>query len=332
MKKENLFLAFNGVDDVLITQCAIYNADNKVVKYNKRFSMAACVCLILLTTITSTAAIHHFWGRGLSSYFNATDEEQQSLTDQGQAIIFSESDDYSKYAITDNGITLTPVAIVADDNKINLAVKYSGIELNNDAEPNINIDEVYIQGYEGNTLSYSMGIKDDELMFIIDGTDSIDSGITLTGKTLHLELSDFSVVNFDSSEKSLGGKWTFDLPIPEVSNAKVIDLNQSLSDFNCEAASIKISPISAEIRYNISEDVLERWLDERESPVPYIASLTLDDGKIINCEDLDSLDNIDGLNNNAIFSVEFNNIIDPNTIKSVEIKDVNGNMATLTLK
>ncbi len=331
MNKDNLFLAFNGVDDTLITQCARYQSNNKVVKLNKRFSVAACVCLILLTTVTVTASVHHFWGRGLSGYFNASDEQQQLLTEQGQAIVFSEDNDYSKYAITDNGITLTPVAIVADDNKINLAIKYSGAKLCDGAEPDIEIDEINIQGYEGNTLGYSMGIRDDEFMFIIDGTDSLDSGISLTGKTLHIDLSDFSVVNADFSEQILGGKWTFDLPIPEVSNAKVIDLNQSLPEFDCEASSIKISPISAEIRYNLTQDVMEKWFSVREAPIPYISSITLDDGTVIDCEDLDTLNNLDGINKNALYAVEFNTIIDPDTVKSVELKDINGNTSTLEL-
>ena len=259
MNKENLFLAFNGVDDDLITQCARYQASSKVVRLHKRLSVAACVCMILLTAITATAAIHHFWGKGLSSYFNASDAQQQELTEQGQAIVFSEKDDYSNYAITDKGITLTPVAIIADDNKINLAIQFSGVEIEEGCEPNINIDDIHIEGFDGDTLGIGMGFKDDEIMLSVDGTDSIDSGISLTGKILHVELSDFSIVNSDFSENTIGGKWTFDLPIPEVSNAVVIDLNKSLPEFECEAASIKFSPISAEIRYNITDEVKEKW-------------------------------------------------------------------------
>ncbi len=333
MKKENLFLAFNGVDDILIANCAKYQSNNKIIKFNKKFSMAACICLILLTTITATAAIHHFWGRGLSSYFNASDEQQQTLTDQGQAIVFSEEEDYSSYAITDSGITLTPVAIVADDNKINLTIKYSGADVGEGCEPNIQIDDIYIQGYEGDTLGIGMGIRDDEFMFTIDGTDAIDSSMTLTGKMLHLELSDFSIVNSDFSEDIIGGKWTFDLPIPEVSNAIEIELNQQLPELECEVATIKISPISAEIRYNITEEVKDKWFEIPlgQQSVPYISSLTLEDGTVIDCEDFDNLHDIDGLNNNALYSVEFNNIIDPNSVKSVELKDINGNTATIDL-
>ena len=333
MKKENLFLAFNGVDDILITQCARYQSGKKIVKFNKRLSVVACICLILITTITATAAIRHFWGHGLSSYFNATDEQQQTLTEQGQAIVFSEEDDYSKYAITDNGITLTPVAIVADDNKINLTLKYSGVEINEGCEPNINVDDIYIQGYEGDSFGYGMGIRDDEFIFNIDGTDSIDSEMSLTDKTIHLELSDFSIVNSDFSENSLGGTWVFDLPIPEVSNALVIDLNNFIPEFNCEATSFKISPISAEIRYTITDDVKDSWFaTPMDKPrVPYITSLTLDDGTVIDCRECDNLNSIDGDNNTAIFSLEFNNIIEPSTVKSIELEDINGNTASIPL-
>ena len=334
MNKENLFLAFNGVDDDLITQCAGYQASSKVVRLHKRLSVAACVCMILLTAITATAAIHHFWGKGLSSYFNASDAQQQELTEQGQAIVFSEKDDYSNYAITDNGITLTPVAIVADDNKINLAIQFSGVEIEEGCEPNINIDDIHIEGFDGDTLGIGMGFKDDEIMLSVDGTDSIESGISLTGKTIHVELSDFSIVNSDFSENTIGGKWTFDLPIPEVSNAVVIDLNKSLPEFECEAASIKFSPISAEIRYNITDEVKEKWFDIPlgKERVPYITSITFDDGTFKNCKDCDHLHDIDGINNSAIYSVEFNNVIDPNAVKAIEIEDINGNKATIELK
>ena len=145
MRNEDLFLAMNGIDDGIIVDTFKYSKGNhKIVCFQKRLSFAACICIILLATatVTAVAAIHHFWGRGLSGIYRASDEQQQTLTEQGQAIVFSESDDYSKYSVMDNGITISPVAIIADDNQINVALKISGVSLNQGESPNINVDAV----------------------------------------------------------------------------------------------------------------------------------------------------------------------------------------------
>ena len=371
MRNEDFFLAMNGIDDGIIVDTFKYSKGNhKIVCFQKRLSFAACICIILLATatVTAVAAIHHFWGRGLSGIYRASDEQQQTLTEQGQAIVFSESDDYSKYSVMDNGITISPVAIIADDNQINVALKISGVSLNQGESPNINVDAVEVTDYAGENFSYSLGfydgiIEDDNGNYLYDdgtpveegsngnwihryvdadgnlecqidcyGTSSSDGGISLAGKTLLIELSDFYTVNDTFEEKSLGGRWTLELPIPKVSNAREVSLDEKVSVFDCEVSSVKLSPISAEVRYNVEESILKEWLNHKDSPVPYISGITMDDGTTIKTNYLGLGYWIEVENNLAISDIEFNRIIEPEKVKSIELMDINGNITTVNLK
>lgn len=371
MRNEDLFFAMNGIDDGIIVDTFNYsNGNHKIVHLQKRLSFAACICIILLATATVTvaAAIHHFWGRGLSGIYGASDEQQQALTDKGQAIVFSESDDYSKYAATDNGITITPVAIIADENQINVSLKIAGVSLDEDESPNINVDAVEVNDYAGDNFSFSLGfydgiIEDDNGNYLYDdgtpieedsngnwihhyvdpdgnlecqidcyGTAPGDSNVSLAGKTLSIKLSNFYTVNDNFEEKSLGGSWTLEVPIPEVSNAREVTLNANLSVFDCEASSVKLSPISAEVRYNVEENILNEWLAQKDSPVPYISGLIMDDGTTIKTNYLGLGYWIEPEKNLAISDIEFNRIIEPEKVKSIELMDIYGNTTTINLK
>jgi hypothetical protein len=89
---------------------------------------------------TAAAAIHHFWGRGLSGTLKSTDTQQQLLTEQGQAIIFPELIDYSSYQVTDQGITISPDTVVADEKFAYISFKVSGFEIEANEEPGVEID------------------------------------------------------------------------------------------------------------------------------------------------------------------------------------------------
>ena len=71
-------------------------------------AVAACTCIIVAGSVTAGAAVHHVWSRGMQGAVQATDTQQKELTDKGAAVVLKEQKDYSKLAVTDNGITITP--------------------------------------------------------------------------------------------------------------------------------------------------------------------------------------------------------------------------------
>lgn len=50
MKSEELLFAMNGIDDEIISSAYLYSAKNKIVSFRKKFIVAACVCLMIIST------------------------------------------------------------------------------------------------------------------------------------------------------------------------------------------------------------------------------------------------------------------------------------------
>lgn len=65
--------------------------------------------------ISAAAAIHRYWGRGMRGNIQATDDQQQQLTDDNMAKVYKESPDYTDLAVTENGVTIAPDTVIVDD-------------------------------------------------------------------------------------------------------------------------------------------------------------------------------------------------------------------------
>lgn len=60
-------------------------------KYRRTAAAAACAALLAAGVITAAAAAYIYWGRGMSGALKASPEHQKELTEQGMAVVFSES-------------------------------------------------------------------------------------------------------------------------------------------------------------------------------------------------------------------------------------------------
>ena len=70
MKRDELFLAMNGVDDRLIVGCASYSSKNKIVKFkgvNRGMVAAACLCMVLILSGTAYAAWKYLSARDVAN-------------------------------------------------------------------------------------------------------------------------------------------------------------------------------------------------------------------------------------------------------------------------
>ena len=282
MRSRDLYLSMVGIDDTVLAKAYRYSDGKKVVKFHRRLSFVACICFALLATATAAAAIHHFWGRGMSGALKSSDAQQQALTEQGQAMLT----DYSSYQVTDQGITIAPDTVVADDKFAYVSFKVSGFSISDKEEPGVDID--YYLGDEkdsesswvnGSSYFYDGIIIDDNGMGVYeDGTpleqdgfighyldengdleyviqiQAVDGLNTILGNTLHVDFSSLGIYPGKADyEERVKGNWSFELQLPTNSNAQTITVNKEVPNSNCTITTIDISPVSITVNYKVNE-------------------------------------------------------------------------------
>ena len=73
------------------------------------------VCIVAVSGISAAAAIHHYWGRGMNGNIQASDEQQQELTEKNIAKVYREETENVSLAVTDHGVTIEPDTVVVDE-------------------------------------------------------------------------------------------------------------------------------------------------------------------------------------------------------------------------
>ena len=285
MKSRDLYLSMVGIDDTILAKAYRYTEGNKVVRFHKRLSVAACICLLLLATATAAAAIHHFWGRGMSGALKSTDVQQQTLTEQGQAIVYPELENYSSYQVTDQGITISPDTVVVDEKFAYVSFTVSGFNISDKEEPGVDIDyylgddkdseSSWLNGssyfYDGIMIDDNgMGVYEDgspleqdgfighyldengDLEYVIQ-IQAVDGLNTILGNTLHVEFSSLGIYPGKADyEARVKGNWNFELELPTVSNGQTITVNKDVPNSNCTITTIDISPVSITVNYKVN--------------------------------------------------------------------------------
>lgn len=275
-------------------------------------AVAACACIIVAGSVTAGAAVHHVWSRGMQGAVQATDTQQKELTDKGAAVVLKEQDDYSKLAVTDNGITITPETIIVDENFAHIAFSVKGYDLAEGDEPgfddwNIGVKDdkegSSVQAYggfydgivsdENGNPVYEDGssLKEDEQGQIIshyvdeDGNLEYVASIgvadwkdSLLGKTIVCKLKDLGTLYKTRFTLAKEGSWNFEIKLPDVSTASDIKVAKSIENTPFTVDNVELSPISIEINYSVSG---EAAFKEDTNQVPQFFGVILKDGKKI---------------------------------------------------
>lgn len=275
-------------------------------------AVAACACIIVAGSVTAGAAMHHVWSRGMQGAVQATDTQQKELTDKGAAVVLKEQDDYSKLAVTDNGITITPETIIVDENFAHIAFSVKGYDLAEGDEPgfddwNIGVKDdkegSSVQAYggfydgivsdENGNPVYEDGssLKEDEQGQIIshyvdeDGNLEYVASIgvadwkeSLLGKTIVCKLKDLGTLYKTRFTLAKEGSWNFEIKLPDVSTASDIKVAKSIENTPFTVDNVELSPISIEINYSVSGEVTFK---EDTNQVPQFFGVILKDGKKI---------------------------------------------------
>lgn len=275
-------------------------------------AVAACACIIVAGSVTAGAAMHHVWSRGMQGAVQATDTQQKELTDKGAAVVLKEQDDYSKLAVTDNGITITPETIIVDENFAHIAFSVKGYDLAEGDEPGFDDWDIGVKdGKEGSSVQVYGGfydgivsdengnpvyedgssLKEDEQGQIIshyvdeDGNLEYVASIgvadwkdSLLGKTIVCKLKDLGTLYKTRFTLAKEGNWNFEIKLPDVSTASDIKVAKSIENTPFTVDNVELSPISIEINYSVSG---EATIKEDTNQVPQFFGVILKDGKKI---------------------------------------------------
>ena len=280
--------------------------------WRKPAAVAACTCIIVAGSVTAGAAVHHVWSRGMQEAVQATDTQQKELTDKGAAVVLKEQKDYSKLAVTDNGITITPETIIVDENFAHIAFSVKGYDLAEGDEPGFDDWDIGVKdGKEGRSVQVYGGfydgivsdengnpvyedgssLKEDEQGQIIshyvdeDGNLEYVASIgvadwkdSLLGKTIVCKLKDLGTLYKTRFTLAKEGNWDFEIKLPDVSTASNIKVAKGIENTPFTVDDVELSPISIKINYSVSGEVTFK---EDTNQVPQFFGVILKDGKKI---------------------------------------------------
>lgn len=326
-------------------------------------AVAACTCIIVAGSVTAGAAVHHVWSRGMQGAVQATDTQQKELTDKGAAVVLKEQKDYSKLAVTDNGITITPETIIVDENFAHIAFSVKGYDLAEGDEPGFDDWNIGVKdGKEGSSVQayggfydgivsdengnpvYEDGssLKEDEQGQIIshyvdeDGNLEYVASIgvadwkdSLLGKTIVCKLKDLGTLYKTRFTLAKEGNWDFEIKLPDVSTASNIKVAKGIENTPFTVDDVELSPISIKINYSVNGEVTFK---EDTNQVPQFLGVILKDGKKISF-----LGDAGGTGYNEAMTEaytlsSFVQVIDPDQVQAIILRNDDGEQIEIPIR
>lgn len=285
------------------------NTNRKLFKTH--VAAAACAGILAVSGISAVAAVHHYWGRGMQGNLQASDTQQQQLTDEGIATVFSESPDYESLAVTDNGVTIKPGTVIVDERYAYMTFNISGFSVADGEEPGFDTVEVYqgdnpeaedawvnmsgsmysgiISDENGNPV-YEDGSAletDEDGGTILHYTDAngnmeymIQAGVvglndSMLGKTIHVNFKNLGTLSKAQFNSVVDGNWDFTIKLSDVSSAKDIQVGETIEGTGFVLDNINISPVSMQINYSVNEIP---GMNEDDLGIPEVKGVVLKDG------------------------------------------------------
>ena len=326
-------------------------------------AVIAGVCILGISSISAAAAIHHYWGRGMNGNIQASDTQQQELTETGIAKVYREDPDYASLAVTDHGITVAPETVIVDDRFAYMSFKISGYSVADGEEPGFYMVDIYqgddpeddgswVNMYGGTMYD---GIIPDEnghpvyedgspLEFNEDGgiisyyTDSdgdmeyiiqagiVDQNDSLLGKKIHVNFTNLGVFSREKKGEftpEVEGNWNFEMILPDVSSAKDIELGQRVEGTGFVMESISISPVSMKVNYSVIETP---EIKEDELGIPEVKGVVLKDGtRIPYLTEGGRIGYTDSTKSNAYHMAGYDRVIDVDEVAALIVLTSNEN-------
>ena len=261
--------------------------------------------LLIMCGVGAAATIHHYWGRGMKGNLQADETQQQQLVDDGIAEVYPEKEDYESLKVTQNGVTIVPHTVLADERFAYISFVISGYNIDQEKEPDFEITNVKSQDVEVNSYGQMYnGIvsgedgkpvyEDGTPIHLSEGESVVDHYFdengnleytivahvsnekdSILGKMLEVDFQNLGFLEEQEYENVVDGTWDFEIKLPSVSAAKDIQLNKEIAGTDFKITNVELSPISMKANYiRLSESAT----GENEPEVPTIEGVILKDG------------------------------------------------------
>lgn len=323
------------------------NSKKNTRRIKSQVAAAAAVCVLAVGGVSAVAAIHHNWGRGMSGNIQATDTEQQKLTDDGVAVVYPEKEEYEALKVTNNGVTIVPDTVIVDAQFAYLSFTISGYEVAEGEEPgfedvNITSDDMGINmsgGMYDGIVSNEEGapVYEDgsELQFTDSGdimshyydengnleyfiqAHIAEAGDTMLGKTVKVDFKNLGSLYKTEFTDGVEGDWNFEITLPSVSSAKEFDVNKAIDGTSFTLTKLEISPVSLNATYT-TDNAPEANQDDLG--VPCVKGVVLKDGsRLPYLTDGGSIGYTDDSKTEAYNILGYDRVIDVDNVKALII-------------
>lgn len=323
------------------------NSKKNTRRIKSQVAAATAVCVLTVGGVSAVAAIHHNWGRGMSGNIQATDTEQQKLTDDGVAVVYPEKEEYEALKVTNNGVTIVPDTVIVDAQFAYLSFTISGYEVAEGEEPgfedvNITSDDMGINmsgGMYDGIVSNEEGApvyEDGSELQFTDSGDIVshyydengnleyfiqahiaEAGDTMLGKTVKVDFKNLGSLYKTEFTDGVEGDWNFEITLPSVSSAKEFDVNKAIDGTSFTLTKLEISPVSLNATYT-TDNAPEANQDDLG--VPCVKGVVLKDGsRMPYLTDGGSIGYTDDSKTEAYNILGYDRVIDVDNVKALII-------------
>ena len=323
------------------------NSKKNTRRIKSQVAAAAAVCVLAAGGVSAVAAIHHNWGRGMSGNIQATDTEQQKLTDDGVAVVYPEKEEYEALKVTNNGVTIVPDTVIVDAQFAYLSFTISGYEVAEGEEPgfedvNMTSDEMEINMFGGmydgivcNEEGAPVYEDGSELQFTDSGNivshyydengnleyfiqaHIAEAGDTMLGKTVKVDFKNLGTLYKTEFTDGVEGDWNFEITLPSVSSAREFDVNKAIDGTSFTLTKLEISPVSLNATYT-TDNAPEANQDDLG--VPCVKGVVLKDGsRLPYLTDGGSIGYTDDSKTEAYNVFGYDRVIDVDNVKALII-------------
>ena len=323
------------------------NSKKNTRRIKSQVAAAAAVCVLAAGGVSAVAAIHHNWGRGMSGNIQATDTEQQKLTDDGVAVVYPEKEEYENLKVTNNGVTIAPNTVIVDAQFAYLSFTISGYNLNEGEEPgfedvNMTSDDMEINMFGGmydgivcNEEGAPVYEDGSELQFTDSGNivshyydengnleyfiqaHIAEAGDTMLGKTVKVDFKNLGTLYKTEFTDGVEGDWNFEITLPSVSSAREFDVNKAIDGTSFTLTKLEISPVSLNATYT-TDNAPE--VNQDDLGVPCVKGVVLKDGsRLPYLTDGGSIGYTDDSKTEAYNVFGYDRVIDVDNVKALII-------------
>jgi len=271
----------------------------------------ACICVLAFGSITVYAACNYFWSRGMKGTLQATDEQQKMLVEDDVATKFSEAEDYTSMAVTNEGVTVIPEMMVVNDKMVYLSLAVEGYDLPEGQEPCFEFVDVYLgeepndeEGWLNMGASFYNGIisgedgtniYEDGSELIIDEQGKLEEHFmdetgkmeyvivamvsepekNLLGEKLQVNLTNLGTVYKTDFSEDIEGEWNYSFQLSDTSLTETVQIGDEVEGTVFSLESMEISPVSIKLNYNVTGEINSY---EDVNGIPDFCGVVLKDG------------------------------------------------------